>query len=132
MLFRIDVDNKLDLSRFRKHATAYIGGMEELNYDIFLKDYKIVVRVNQVEGKSVQMVTISVFEKVRVQGEIVKYMILVPATDSRFQEVKLIHEMFEEGATQSELESTNAEETADKICQLIKVIHKINNLKAFL
>jgi len=131
MKIRIDIDEKLDLSKFQRFARAYIGQMRELEFDIFLKDYRISIRVNQVDGATQQLVTISLYE-IRKEGENKNFWQISPTRDSRFQEVKVIKEMFEDGRADAEFESTDSTATVQKLSQFIKTIHKLNGLTVFL
>jgi hypothetical protein len=135
MLFRIGIDDKLDLSHFKKHIQHYFGSdLENLTYNIFLKDFKILVQVLPIENKKFKEITILLYEKLPQQKYSNEYSwrLFNPAIDSRFSEIKLIQELFEKDKNPASLECLNAKVVADKICNLIKIVHKIKFLTAFI
>jgi len=134
MKFRIDIqDDKVDLSKFKKAAKVYMSQMPRLGFDIFLKDYKIDVRITQVEGHNQQLVDIRLWDiKRKDDGEIESFNVITPLRDTRFQELKLVKELFEPDKPGATFESTSSEQTANKLELFIRTIFKINNLKAFL
>jgi hypothetical protein len=133
MLFRYDFGEKLDLSRFKKQAPHYISNMREVTYNLFMPDYKMVVEVATPDNSTGHIVSLSLFEIKRDgEGEITEEKVIVPLIDTRFREIQSIKDIFKIDHYKAHFDSNNAIDTVEKICKLLKLIHKINNLKVFL
>lgn len=134
MRYRYNFDSeKLDLPRFKKQAAHYIGKMRELHYEIILKNYKLLIEIVTPDNCTGHMVVISMFDIHKDNdGDIVNEKVIVPLIDTRFKESKLIQNIFVIDNYKAHFDSNSVFETVDKISQLIKLIFKINNLKAFL
>lgn len=133
MLFSIHIGDKLDLSKFRKQAVHYIGQMREVTYDIYSFDYKMIVACKTSESSTAHEVTIRIEELKRdADKEITMSSIICPLNDTRFNEIKIIQDIFTiPGSQTAKFSSNSVSHTVDRICSLIKIIHKINGLKAF-
>lgn len=132
MLFRLDFKEKLDLSNFRKHAAHYIGKMRELTYHLVLPNYKILIEIASPDDQA-HLVTLSFFDIKRDQdGEMLSEHVIIPLVDTRFRETKIIKDIFPVDHYRATFSSTNKIVTVERICQLTKLVHKINHLKAFL
>lgn len=133
MIFRYDFGSALDLTRFKKQSIHYIGKIPTINYHLFLRDYKIVADINVVNDSTCHNVTISIFDIVRdADGEMLDSNVVVPLNDTRFKELKDVVNIFPNDHYKADFSSGSAENTSDKICKIIRILHKINNLKAFL
>lgn len=123
----------LDLTKFKKHGAFYIGKMREMTYNFFLKNYKLTAEISAVDGYTTHAVTIYFSEIKRDEnGTIIKDSIIVPLIDTRFREISFIKEMFPKDNYKAYFESGSTVETVEKISSLVKLMFKINNLKAFL
>ncbi len=132
MLYRYDFNEKLDLSRFRKQAAFYIGKMRELAYDLYLPNYKMRVEIARIDDSSSHISTIYFYQLERDgDGELVNERIVIPLTDMRFKDLTIVKELFTTDNYKAHYQSSSVESTVDKICAILKIIHKINNLKAF-
>jgi hypothetical protein len=135
MLITINIDQKLDLSKFRKQALNYLGRIRELNYHFYLPAYKIIVETATVDDSTAHHVTIYFSEIWRDQDkEIKREQRIFPATDTRFAESKIVKTIWNP-VVRSDIGyfiSNSVAETTDKICQVVKLVFKINSLKAFL
>jgi hypothetical protein len=133
MIFRYDFGSALDLTRFKKQSIHYIGKIPVINYHLFLKDYKIVADINTTSDSTTHNVTISIFDIVRdPDGEILDSNVIVPLNDVRFKELKDVINVFPNDYCKADFNSSSTENTSDKICKIIRILYKINNLKAFL
>lgn len=133
MLFRYDFGQKLDLTNFRKQATHYISTMSEVTYHLIFPDFRIEIEIITSEAKTSHLATIQFSEITRdSDGEITKATAILPHSDLRFKEIKDITSTFPLDHYRATINSNNVSKTVDTICMLAKVVHKINNLKAFL
>lgn len=136
MLIRYDIPEKLDLSKFRKQAEFYIGKMRELDYEFITKDYKVTIGISTPDDSNTHSVVIAIFDVKRdPEGEVSNYIPIRPLKDTRFCESTIIKDLFDpknEYATQAVLTSNSALETTNKLSNIIKLIHKLHSLRAFL
>jgi hypothetical protein len=133
MLFRYDFGKKLDLSRFKKQAPHYILNMREVTYDLFMPDYKMIVEIATPDNCTGHTGSLSLYDIIRDDdGDIVSEHVIVPLIDTRFREIQSIKDIFKIDHYKAHFDSNNATDTVEKICNLLKLIHKINNLKVFL
>lgn len=133
MRFTIQIGEKLDLSKFRKHATHYIGQMREIEYHIYLPDYRIIVKLATPDDSNSHIGSLWIEDLKRDQdNEIIKFHLIFPCLDTRFKEIKDIQIWFPNDEFRSHINSNSTAETADKICRVVKLVHKINGLRVFL
>lgn len=132
MRFRYDFGEVLDLTRFQKQASHYIGAMREVSFQLYVRDFRIIAEIASVDEKTSHTVKVYLEEISRdSDNEIETVNLIYPFTDIRFKEIKIINEIF---TTNSSIfyESFSVQSTIDNISFLIKLLHKINNLKVFL
>jgi hypothetical protein len=133
MQIRIDINEKLDLSKFRKQATYYLGQMRELSYHFYLPNYRVMVDSVSTDDTTAHLVTLWIEEIKRdADYEILTGKAVIPIIDIRFKESKIIQELFPNDHYKSSFQSNDVAKTVDKICQLVKLVFKINSLKVFL
>jgi hypothetical protein len=133
MQIRIEINEKLDLSKFRKQATHYLGQMRELSYHFYLPDYRVTVESVSPDDTTSHLITLWIEEIQRNSDyEITTCKTIIPIIDTRFKESKIIQELFPYDHYRCSFQSNNTSDTVDKICQVVKLVYKINNLKAFL
>lgn len=136
MEFRYDFGEKLDLTRFRKQARHYIGRMREIVYNCYLADYKVVAEIATLDDRastSRHRVTAYFMEVIRnPDGTIQDQKAILPLTDTRFREIKIIQDIFPADGYKTFFDSNDPQEIVDKLCNLISLVHKINHLKAFI
>lgn len=139
MLFRYDFDKNLDLSKFKKQFLHYISKMVSLNiseirYHFSLRMFQLSVEIKWIENPINHIVKFYISEVSRDSDkEIISGKNISPLRDTRFQEIKLFKDFFDTNyATQGSFVSYNIQHTADTICQIVKLLHKINDLKIFL
>ncbi len=130
MQIRYDFSEKLDLSRFKKQAPHYIGTMREMVYWFYLPDYRIEVQITCTDNTTNYLVKICIDEIVREYLS-TKYYTIHPDSDIRFADIKIIQNTFTFGPY-AELTSNDVKQITNTICDIVKVVHKINGLKAFL
>lgn len=133
MEFRYDFGEKLDLTRFKKQAPYYIGQMRELTYNCYLADYKVVAEISTPDGSTTHRVSYYFMELTRnPDGTIQDQRAVLPRSDTRFREIKVIQSIFPIDGYKAYFDSNSAQNTVDKLCDLITLVHKINHLKAFI
>ena len=133
MLFRYEFAEKLDLSIFRKQAIAYISNFQELSYHLVFPDYRIEVEIVSSENSTAHLAAMHIAEIEKdADGNVIRAEAIFPRSDLRFKEIKVINEAFPLDHYKTTIESHNVSQTVETICQLAKIVHKINNLKAFL
>jgi len=141
MLFTYVFGEKLDLSRFRKQAINYISTMRDLSYHLYLPNYKISLEISTPDNQNGHLMAATLFHIKRDEDkEITQTTTIFPVIDSRFQEIKAIQDLWNPlgyGASYSNpsrasFTSNNVVELVEKICIILKIVHKIDSLKAFL
>jgi hypothetical protein len=134
MNFRYDfVGDKLDLTRYTKQAIAYIGAMREVDYTIYFKHYKMRVEIARLADSTAHAATVYFFELRRDDaGEIINEKVIIPATDTRFKESQSIKDLWGTDHYKAHFDSSSSAATVEKINKVIKLIYKIENLKAFI
>jgi hypothetical protein len=133
MLFRYEFGDKLDLSVFRKQATAYISAFRELSYHLVFPDFRIEVEIVSPDDSNAHLATLH-FSAIKkdADGNVIEAHAIFPRSDLRFKEIKVINDTFPLDHYKTTIESHNVSKTVDTMCQLAKIVHKINHLKAFL
>jgi hypothetical protein len=132
MLFRYDFTLPLDLQRFKKQATHYIGQMREVSYDLFLPEYKLAVEIVGMDNSNSHRMSFWIFEIKRdEEGYIIKDNVIVPLLDDRFKEIKDVQELWINHDYKAHIESNSVVKTVSQICSILKLISKINRLKVF-
>ena len=133
MLFRYDFAEKLDLSRFKKQASHYISTMREVTYNLFMPDYKMVVEIATPDNSTGHTISLTLYEIEKDKdGDIINERVIIPLIDTRFREISYIKDIFKIDHYKAHFDSNSSTDTVEKICKLLKLIHKINNLKCFL
>jgi hypothetical protein len=134
MIIRYDlVGDKLDLSRFIKRAPREIGQMRRMVYDFYVQGYKISFDIGTPDDITVHLVRFNIMEIKRDDaGEIQSYISLYPNEDLRFKEIPDIAKYFDPLGNAGHFESASVDNTVDILSKIVKVVYKINNLKAFL
>ncbi len=134
MLFRYDFGKTLDVSKFMVQAQHYIAQMRQLEYHLVLQNYKIVVNISTPDDCTAHLASISIFDIKRDKhGLITDASLLFPGNDLRFKEFKIIKEIWKNPDYSSgDWASGSVSDTTEKIISLLKIAHKIDNLKAFL
>lgn len=106
--------------------------MREVTYDLYTSHYKMRVEIVRPDKSTTHLVTIFIFELERDKdNELVSEVIVIPLIDMRFKEFQEIKDTFQIDNYKAHFDSNSVEMTVDKICRILKIIHKINNLKAF-
>ena len=132
MQFRYDFGEKLDLSKLKKQAANYINISSKIEYQFYTKDFKIIFNIKPDSG--LILTTVSVYSLLRdADNEVLHYQNIYFHNDSRFNSFPEIINLFGMYSMDSaQFISKSSEEIIDKMCMLIKVMHKINHLKVFL
>ena len=136
MEFRYDFASKtraLDLTRFKRQAPGHINTIAKLNFLFLLNEFKVVAEVETPAGAHGHSVTVYFFELTRdKEFDITSEKAVIPLVDTRFKELADIQEIFTIDHYKAHFDSPDAQETVDKLCNLLRIVHKINHLKVFL
>jgi hypothetical protein len=134
MLFSYTFGEKLDLTRFRKQAIHYMGKMDEATYHLYLPHYKMTVESAKKSNSTAHIITITLSDIKRDSDkEITSEWKVVPLLDTRFKDNFDIQNIFTMPPGYGGIFTTsNTEEAVEIICRVLKYIHKLNHLKAFL
>jgi hypothetical protein len=125
--------DKLDLTKFRKQANHYISTMSEITFSLYLPDYKINAEIAVAGHSNSHCVSLWINDLIRdSENEIVNSAIVVPLTDNRFMDIKMVQEIFPIDNYKALLTSNSIVKTVEDICQLTKLVFKINSLKVFI
>lgn len=133
MKFRYDFAEKLDLSRFKKQALHYINVGRESTFELYVNDFKINVEIATFDGQDAHIASLY-FEEIKrdLDGEIISTNIITPMIDLRFKDIENIKHIFDESNYKSHFNYKSTTFLVDHICFIIKLLNKINSLKAFI
>lgn len=134
MQFRYDfIGDKLDLSLCKKQIKRHLIQYDVLEYSFYVLDYKIQANINRSDNSSKYIINFSIAELQRDNdGEINSYSFIKITEDLRFKEFPDLAKYYELFVTMGSFESSSVDEIVNELSNFIKVIYKINNLKAFL
>lgn len=134
MQFRYDfVGDKLDLSRFKRQITQHLVLHTEVTYSFYVLGYKIQANINKSDFSTTYIVEFVLNELQRDQdGEIHSYYAVKITEDLRFKEFPDLIKYYSPSALHGAFDSNSVDEIANILSSFIKIIYKINNLKAFL
>lgn len=136
MQFRYDfMGDKLDLSRFKKQITQNLVLYPKITYSFYVLGYKIQANINTVDFSTnyIADVDFVINELQRDRdGEVHSFYAVKITEDLRFKEFPDLIKYYTPGALHGSFDSNSVDEITDILSGLIKIIYKINNLKAFL
>ena len=136
-MFRYDFGEKIDFPKFKKQVTYLIkSNPRDVIFEIYLLNNKIFIEVesgpHHRHGHE-YYVKMTLYRHVREDGEIKTSLAIYPLGNSIFKDIKLFQELFvDDYHVTAGYSSDMLADVADKICGLVKMVHKINNLKVFL
>ena len=129
MRFRINLDDKLDLSEL-KRIFFVSEGIMQATFHLHFCNIKITIDVHPIDGKEPQRVSIGLSDIVGAYYEINH---IFPLKDIRFRCLPLFQQIFEhEGNHWGSLTCSSAQETFDTIEKLLRDMQRVLKLKAFL
>jgi len=137
MQLRYDFETSLDLSKFEKQIPVYIHrlnymAMENLLIDVFVKGYKLSFNITSDLDVKSNNIEISLFEILRNKdGDLTSGTKLIPANDIRFADIKVFSDLFCPNDYSACFVSSDIDLIRERMCTLIKIVHKINKLKMF-
>lgn len=143
MLFRYDIGEKLDLSRFTKQATHSINTIPDNLFEFHMHDFVVEVRVYQdtipcINSKgflyvTARRVTVKIFDVKRIDSCITQKKEVYVMNDDRFSLFPEIRAMFyKDIQAASVVPMEDVPKIAESVCTLLTGIHKLGKLKAFL
>lgn len=132
MILRYDYIDRLDLSIFRKQASHYIARMQNVNCFFFTKDYRLLAEIGYVRNQNNYTVNIYFSEIIRNENNEIDYGNNIDVTKHPlFEDILSIKSLFEINPSKAIFIANNIQEIIDRLCYLVKILHKINNLKIF-
>ena len=137
MNIRYDFSAILDLSIMRKQLVYYIGKIPEIKYQIYLNNFYVEIDILQNVDDTTSTyheVYLTMYDLKKVADIITAKYIISALTDMRFSELKLINSLYDNTtiASTAHFKSKNITDTIEKLCNLIKLLHRMENLKIFL
>lgn len=131
MLFRYDFNSDLDLSKFVKQTPYYIQNNSNIEYDLFVHDYKLSLKVSKSDDLK-YMAKIEIYSLIRDEmNQITSSEKIIPSLDVRFASLKQINQFFQPNECTGILYSDSSQSMTDVFCKIIKVLIKLNMLRAF-
>ena len=135
MNIRYDFSDVLDLNIMRKQLAHYIGKLPEIKYQIYLNYFYIEIDILQNVDDTTSIyheVSLTMYDLKKLEGILCAKYIIFALTDMRFSELKLINSLYDIKDSTAHFKSKNITDTIEKLCNLIKLLHRMENLKAFL
>ena len=130
---RFDFGEKLDLTYFRKYVLYNLKKFpeKEHEYELFTKLFKISFSTNPKDSFFVRIIIKDIERD--ADGEIIKYKNIFPCSDYRFSSFKEFKVIFDNPYSCEATPSLKGEkDIVDKICFVIKAVHKINYLMPYI
>ena len=134
MDLRFDFNDKIDYNKLKSQNVHHTKINVQLNTTVYLPNYRIIfMGTHPMDGSNSYTLSIS-FQDIRKDQNavLIKADNIFPMNDSRFKEMKLIKELFLEHTHTAIYYSANLAEITNTIVELVKILHKIDHLKAFL
>lgn len=136
MNFRYDFGEKINTEQFAKQAKHYIYAETENNWEFNFPNYRLYVKTSNRIKKFIS-VTTHLLDLVKDDdGVVTKAKTIYVIKDSRFNTFKVFDKFYltKTALTQSEgsMGTDDIEECIQSIVDLLTILSKINNLKAFL
>jgi hypothetical protein len=129
MRFRFNIDDKLDLSEF-KRVFFISEGIAQATFHLHFCNIKFTIDVHPIDGKKPQQVSIGLSD---VLGAYYEIKHIFPLNDIRFKHLPLFQQIFEHESNHwGHLTCSSAQETFDSIEKLLRDTQRILKLKAFL
>ena len=123
----------LDLSKFRKQANHYTAVMREITYHLYLPDYMITAEIVRSDDDNSHGVSLWLSEIVRdEENEIENNQTIFPLNDNRFKDIKLIEDIFPIDHYKAIFTTNRISTTIEEICELTKLMFKINKFRTFI
>jgi hypothetical protein len=133
MIFRYDFDKQFDLSKFRNQTLHYISTIDNIEYDIFVRDFQVIFNIKH-DSLPFHNFNIKIFSlKRNNKNEIIQKIKLFPlAEDSILNNCKDIIDLYiDQYCCEANIVSNDFKYTVNKMCNIIKILYKINKLKIF-
>lgn len=126
--------DKIDVAKFRKQAAKYIVDMQEVSFHIFLPHYKMVLETATMPNSTAHILTAQISDlRRRKDGTIEREEAIFPLLDNRFKENEEIKKIFTVlDNYRGSVSSKDVNETIDRLCRIIKLLYKLDHLKAFI
>lgn len=137
MIFRYDFGKTFELTNFKKHSVHYMNHMPSVSFHLFLNNYKLIFDVNKdLENKNYYNIDAYIFElSFDSDGAVTNGRAIVPMLDTRFKEIKEISSLYldeNENIIKGEFTDTVTQSITDRMCRILKIMHKFDKLKVFI
>ena len=134
MQFRYDFGQKLDLSNFKKQFLFFLNQRKEVTYSVYLFQFKLFIITSY--SNSGYILKIKTYELVRDSDDaIIVSNIIYPHNSPKLKGVNVIERLFGPDSplyTSGCMKIRDPEYLVHEVCEVIKVLHKWKDLKAFL
>jgi hypothetical protein len=136
MIFRYDFGKKIDTTQFAKQAKHYIYAETENNWEFNFPDYRLHIKTSNRVKKFI-LVSTNLVDLIKDDnGIVIDVKTIYVLNDSRFNTFKVFDKFYvtktalmqPEGA----MGTDDIDECIQSIADFLKILSKINNLKAFL
>ncbi len=141
--YRYDFGDNLDLSKFKKQSIQYIKASPDNLFEFYMHDFLLEVRTFPYNLASINSkgffytpairVTVRIFDLRRSSTEIIDKKEIYVGSDSRFKifpEIRIM--FFKYPDATSIVEMDDVYKIVDSCSILLKALHKLGKLKAFL
>lgn len=133
MIFRYDFGNQLDLNKFKSQSTHYITYIKQMEYHLFIKNYKLIAEVSKSDDKQSHQVTTSIYDIIRdIDGDVLNSNVIVPLIDPRFKELKEIVSIFPDNICKGGFDAVDSGSVAEKMCRILNILFRVDRMKAFI
>lgn len=133
MEFRYDFGKKLDLSRFRKQLLSSLKAERRIDFRIYTNQYQLYLQQAHTEKRKTYIMHADLYELVRdSDGEIFTSNRIFPESNPKLKGFSIMQKVFSVEGYGGIFIIEDPEITVKEIIELIKVLHKWEDLKAFL
>lgn len=137
MIFNFSFNDSLDFTKFKKHSNHYISLFQDrkIEYHLSVNEYKLVCKLYPIIPFDIKdrLLKINFIEiKKDEQGDIVSGTDIIPLSNLKFKDIKEMSSLFCPDNYIGTYTAKSTNEIVDFMCRMVKFLHKINRLSAFL
>ena len=129
MRFVFDGTQSIDYHRLINELEPYLSSMRQIVYYIYIPNYLICGEISTVDDDFRNMFSVQIWESPQFG---LKGRSIIPSEDVRLMYVEGFHGFFHPGNSHALCLSVSFSRTVNKLCYLINLLSRINDLKAFL
>lgn len=129
-MFRFDFGSKLKLEPFCNMLRWKFGDTHTSVFILYIKSFKINLVIDSISRKSGSHI-VNIYENINSKNN--DWKSINPTEDERINNLKIIKEVFycKSNPSLGNLDYTSNDKAIKQICDIIILLHKINNLSAF-